>query len=223
MFLPPASRTTRSGRIAPFRRGHGDLLVEVAPGAHPGQLDHTCAAAARPAALAASGRRKRGDQRLRLRPQLLRGVSGQVDLLGQRGVRPVPGRVGFRAAALRPGPRVSPQRLDQVLDRRAAQVEFAGRGRVRGPQPASATSRNGRCSRPAPARTAPGSARPAGHRPARPARPRHARSSWLCPRRPARSSAAASRPRANRYPIAAPMKNPEQQSDQQQDCTHMQR
>ena len=22
------------------RRGHGDLLVEVAPGAHPGQLDH---------------------------------------------------------------------------------------------------------------------------------------------------------------------------------------
>ncbi len=39
----------------------------------------------------------------------------------------------------------------------------------------------------------------------------------------ARSSAAASRPRANRYPIAAPMTNPEQQSGQQQDCTHMQR
>ena len=76
------------------RRGHGDLLVEIAAGAHPGQLDHPAQLQLAPAT---PGLRppQRGDQRLRLRPQLLRGVPGEMDLLGQRGVRPDPGRVGL--------------------------------------------------------------------------------------------------------------------------------
>ena len=84
------------------RRGHGDLLVEVTAGAHPGQLDHPAQLKLTPAA---PGLRppQRGDQRLRLRPQLFRALPRDGDLLGQRGVRPDPGRVGFPQLLLDPG------------------------------------------------------------------------------------------------------------------------
>ena len=135
-------------------------------------------------------------------------MPGEVNLLGQRGVRPVPGRVGLAQLLLDPG-QGFPQRLDQVLDGRAAQLQLARRGRVRRPQPALGDLEE----------------------------PRRARVQRLRGQRleplgqlifdqrgplgraaldhpgpvlggPGSLSAAANRPRANRYPIAAPMRIP---------------
>ena len=103
MFLPPASRTTMSGRSVAVRGADADLLVEVAAGAHPGQLDHPAQLHLAPPA---AGLRppQGGDQGLGLGPELIRALPGDRHLLGQRGVRPVAGRVGSRAAGPPPGP-----------------------------------------------------------------------------------------------------------------------
>ena len=66
---------------------HADLLVEVAPGAHPGQLDHPAQLHLAPAA-ARFRPAQRGDQRLGLRPGAARrSAIAELHLLGQRGLR----------------------------------------------------------------------------------------------------------------------------------------
>jgi hypothetical protein len=117
-----------------------------------------------------------------------------------------------------------PQRLDQVLDRRAAQVEFAGRGRVRGPQPALRDLEE------------PGGARVQRLRGQR----LEALGQLALDQRGPLGRAALDHPGSvfgapgplvgRREPSAGeqvsdrcPDENPEQQPDQQQDCTHMQR
>ena len=116
------------------RRGHGDLLVEVAAGAHPGQFDHPAQLQLAPAA---PGLRpaQRGDQRLGLGAKLFRALPRDGDLLGQRGVRPGPGGVGLAQLLLDPG-QGFPQRPDEMLDRRAADLQFTGRVGVGCLQPA---------------------------------------------------------------------------------------
>ena len=83
--------------------GHADLLVEVAPGAHPGQLDHPAQLHLPPPA---AGLRppQRGDQGLGLGAELVGALPGDRHLLGQRGVRPAAGPRRTRAAASPPGP-----------------------------------------------------------------------------------------------------------------------
>ena len=129
MFLPPASRTTMSGRaMPPSAPSHGDLLVEVAPGAHPGQLDHPAQLHLAPAA-AGLGPPQGGDQRLGLQPQLGGVGRAILHLLGQRRVRQVPGPVRLAQLVLYPGQGLA-QRLDQVLDRGLALVQLARGGDV---------------------------------------------------------------------------------------------
>ena len=214
MFLPPASRTTMSGRSVPSAVATVDLLVEVAAGAHPGQLDHPAQLQLAPAA---PGLRppQRGDQRLGLGPQLLGALPRDGDLLGQRGVRAGPGRVGLAQLLLDPGQGL-PQRPDEVLDRRPAGLQLAGRGGVRRLQPALGDlqePRRARVQRLRGQRLR--TARRAGRRSARPAARR---------RVPRPAPAGRGQPPA-RVQVAdrCPDDDPEQQADKQRDRTHTQR
>ncbi len=115
------------------RPAHGDLLVEIAAGAHPGQFDHPAELHLAPAAPCLRPA-QRGDERVGLIPQLLGGLPGKLHLLGQRSLRGLPGRLTLAELRLDPGKRL-PERLDELLDRVPAGVELAGRAEVGRPQP----------------------------------------------------------------------------------------
>jgi len=138
-------------------------------------------------------------------------------------VRAGPGRVGLAQLIFDPGQRRQ-QRLDQVLDRRAAQLEVARRGRVRRPQPplgdlqepgrAGVQRLCGQCLEPLGQLTlhqrGPLGRAALGHPGSLLGRP----GALVGRRDPAAGEQVSDR---------CPDENPEQQSDQQQDCTHMQR
>ena len=191
MFLPPASRMTMSGRMRAVRGGHGDLLVEVAPGAHPGQLDHPAQLHLAPAA-AGLGPPQRGDQGLGLQRAAGRSSAGRSRparrarrataslarvRLAQLGLYPGQGLL----AAARPGARPRSRRLSSSLGGGDVGRVQPALGDFQEPPRAQVQRLRGQ---------RPGTARRAARRPARPAPAPRVR-----PRRPwsarlARSSAA---------------------------------
>ena len=96
----------------------------------PGQLDHPAELQLSPAA-ARLRPPQRGDQGLGLLAELLGAVSGELDLLGELGVRPGPGDVGGAELLLDPGEGL-PHRTDQRLDVEALrELTLSQRGLLR--------------------------------------------------------------------------------------------
>ena len=218
MFLPPASRTTMSGRSVPSGVATATCSSKSQRALIPASSTtrRSCSSPQRPLA---SGRRSAVTSAwvwARSCSELCRAMA---TCSASAACEPGPGRVGLPQLRLDPG-QGFPQRPDQMLDRRAADLQFAGRVGVRRLQPPSATSRNrevlasSACADRAWKRSASwpstSAARSAELRSIILARSSaaRARSSAARARPEASAAAAASRPRANRYPIAAPMKIP---------------
>ena len=105
VFLPPARRATMSGRSAPSGVATATCSSKSQRALHPGQLEPPGASCGSPQRPLASGRRSAVTSACWIsRAQLLRALPREGGLLGQRGVRPGPGRVGFPQLLLRPGP-----------------------------------------------------------------------------------------------------------------------
>ena len=100
-----------SGRCPPV---DDDLLVEVHVRGHARELDHPAQLQLAPPA-ARLRPLQRGDQGLGLLAKLLRAAPGELDLLGELGVRPGAGDVGLAQLLLDPGEGL-PHRPDELLD-----------------------------------------------------------------------------------------------------------
>ena len=129
--------------VRPLPALHDHLLVEVHVRGHPGQFDDPAQLELAPAA-AGLGPPQRGDQRLGLLAELFRAAPGELDLLGELGVRPGPRDVGFAQLLLDAGQRLPHGRRPASPRRNAAR---AARRRAR-----CARSRCARSARPCPPR-----------------------------------------------------------------------
>ena len=131
--LAPGQVDHHVGAQLPVAGGHRCLLVEVAAGAHSGQLDHAAQLHLAPAA-PGLGPAQRGDQGLGLLFELVGAAPGDGHLLGQGGVRRGALRVRLAQLRLHPGQRLL-QRPDQALHGGLAGLQFTRGPGVRGAEP----------------------------------------------------------------------------------------